>query len=125
MISPGTDASGVSLPSTATSISRAFGTAFSMTILRSKPAATSMAGPSSAASCAFEMPTLDPRFAGLTNSGNPSVSAAVRAIASLDAAHCVAVTLIDSHTFNPRAANSTFMTALSMPTADASTPQPT
>src|SRR5438046_573228 len=64
MISPGTDASGSSLPSTATSISRACGTAASTTILRSKVAASVIAVRSSATCFAFEMPTPDPRFPG-------------------------------------------------------------
>jgi len=69
MTSPGTDACGSSLPSTAHSISRAFDTAASMTILRSNCSASSIALPRSAADFAFEMPTLDPRFAGLTKTG--------------------------------------------------------
>ena len=71
MISPGTDASGSSLPRTAHSISRACGTAASTTILRSNSAARLIAVRSSAACFAFEMPTLDPRFAGFTNTGKP------------------------------------------------------
>ena len=47
MTSPGTDTSGLSLPSTAISISRAFGTAASMTIFRSNSAARSIAAGSS------------------------------------------------------------------------------
>src|SRR5918996_793949 len=49
MISPATDACGSSLPSTAHSISRAFGTPASMTILRSKSAARRTAAASSSA----------------------------------------------------------------------------
>src|SRR5256885_716715 len=59
MISPGTDASGSSLPITAHSISRASGTAASTTIFRSKLPARAIALRRPAASFAFEMPTLD------------------------------------------------------------------
>ena len=69
MISPGIEACGSSLPSTAHSISRALGTAASMTILRSNSAATRIASCSSSSFFAFEMPTLDPRLAGFTNTG--------------------------------------------------------
>ena len=63
---------GSSLPSTAHSISRASGTAASTTTLRSYSAA-SVDAPRRARSRvrAFEMPTLDPRLAGLTNTGKP------------------------------------------------------
>ena len=87
MISPGTDASGVSLPSTAHSISRAFGTAASMTILRSKLPASAIASRRPAASFAFEMPTLDPRFAGFTNIGYFSAFSRSAATWSLSAVH--------------------------------------
>ena len=73
MISPGTDVDGSSLPSTAHSISRASGTAASTTTLRSKARAVSIAGTSSSRVLTFEMPTLDPRFAGLTNTGKPQL----------------------------------------------------
>ena len=89
MISPGTDASGSSLPSTATSISRACGTAASTTILRSNSAASAIAVRSSAACFAFEMPTLDPRLAGFTNTGKPRRSTTVcrtRALVALPVA---------------------------------------
>ena len=69
MISPGTDASGSSLPSTATSISRAVGTAASTTILRSNSPASLIAVRSSATCFAFEMPTLDPEVRRLHEDG--------------------------------------------------------
>ena len=73
MISPGTDVSGSSLPSTAHSISRAFGTAASTTTLRSNCERQSRSpAPASSGVFTFEMPTLDPRLAGLTNTGSPS-----------------------------------------------------
>jgi hypothetical protein len=69
MISPGTEASGSSLPSTAHSISRALATPDSMTIFLSNRSATSIASWKLSSFFAFEMPTLDPRFAGLTKTG--------------------------------------------------------
>ena len=76
-----------SLPSTAHSISRASGTAASTTILRSKAPARSMRRrPARRASLAFEMPTLDPRLAGLTNIGKPSARSSSAAIAVAAAA---------------------------------------
>ena len=77
---------GSSFPSTATSSSRALPilvrlprppTACSTTILRSKPAARSIAGPSSLRSCALLMPTEEPRFAGLTKSGYLSAASSL------------------------------------------------
>ena len=72
------------------------------------------------------MPTLDPRLAGLTNSGNAS-----RASERVADAGAVAQPLaradhgVVDDCGRPRAAKTTFIIALSMPTADASTPQPT
>ena len=50
-------------------ISRVSGTPASMTTLRSKPSARVIASARPASVVAFEMPTLDPRLAGLTNTG--------------------------------------------------------
>ena len=69
MISPGTEASGSSLPSTAHSISRASGTPASITTLRSKSNASRIAAASDSSDVALEIPTLDPRLAGFTNTG--------------------------------------------------------
>ena len=60
---------GSSFPSTAHSISLAFGTAASMTTFRSNWSASSIAALKSASDFAFEIPTLEPRLAGLTNTG--------------------------------------------------------
>ena len=63
----------MSLPRTATSSSRGFApgppTPCSMTSLRSKLAARSIAGASSLRSWTLLMPTEEPRFAGFTKSG--------------------------------------------------------
>jgi hypothetical protein len=59
----------MSLPSTAQSISRACATPASITTLRSKSNASFIAAASPASDVAFEMPTLEPRLAGFTNTG--------------------------------------------------------
>ena len=71
------------------------------------------------------MPTLDPRFAGLTNTGYPSCPV-TRAITVAGAdIHSSRSTTRYFACGNPRAANTSLATALSMPTAEASTPAPT
>ena len=72
MISPGTDVFGSSLPSTAHSISRAFGTPASTTTLRSNCERQLDRRHQLVAVLTFEMPTLEPRLAGFTNTGRPS-----------------------------------------------------
>ena len=85
-----------------------------------------MAVTSSSPVLAFEMPTLDPRLAGLTNSGNPSAcgdGGGLR-VASVPPfmreQHAVGR---DGQARGP--AKAIFMNALSMPTAEARTPAPT
>ena len=68
MISPGTDASGSSLPSTATlDLARVRHRRLDDDLAIELRRRASIAARSSAACLAFEMPTLDPRLAGLTN----------------------------------------------------------
>ncbi len=97
-----------------------------MTILRSNSAASSIAVRSSVACLAFEMPTLDPRLAGLTNTGKPRlVDDRVEHGALVALPVALEHDLVVAHAADPRAANTSFIAALSMPTADASTPAPT
>ncbi len=70
------------------------------------------------------MPIEDPPRAGFTNSGKPS-SATRWVMPSGSRYHSRAVTVTDFITGSPAAASTTFMYALSMLTAEASTPAPT
>ena len=83
-----------------------------------------MAGTSSAWALTLEMPTLEPRLAGLTNSGKPSVAMPASTPARLRV-HSARTNERESTIGRPAAANNTFITALSMPAAEASTPGPT
>ena len=72
MISPGTDASGSSLPSTAHfDLARVGHRGFDDDLAIELGGERRSPARSSAACFAFEMPTLDPRLAGLTNTGKP------------------------------------------------------
>ena len=124
MISPAPEARGSSLPSTAHSISRAWSTPASMMTLRSYCSASVMAASSWSAVRTFEMPTLEPRLAGFTNSGRPSASARWRT----DAGSCRQSKAVQAHQRvcgSPWASNTCFISTLSIPTADAATPGPT
>src|SRR6266480_409674 len=75
MISPATDATGSSLPSTAHSISRIGSIACSTSAFRAYRNASSIPASSSAWSWAFVIPTEEPRVAGFVKTGNPRASA--------------------------------------------------
>ena len=92
--------------------------------LRSNSRAVSIAGTSSAGVLTLEMPTLEPRLAGFTNTGKPSAAMPARTPSRLRV-HSARTNARAWTTGNPAAANNTFITALSMPAADASTPGPT
>ena len=95
----------------------------STTILRSNCAARSIAARSPSRVFAFEMPTLEPRLAGLTNSGYAERRRhrAQRPRPRSRASRARSTTRMRT-TGSPRAAKTTFIIALSMPTAEASTP---
>lgn len=83
-----------------------------------------MAARRSAGSETRVMPKEEPPRAGLTNSGNARAPARARA-ASGSRAQSRSVMVSHGPTSRPAAWKATFMKCLSMPTADASTPQPT
>ena len=70
------------------------------------------------------MPMLDPPRAGLANAGKPRSSTRASTPAG-SVSHSRRVTVVPGVTGSPAAARTTFMKALSMPTAEASTPEPT
>ena len=84
-------------------------------ILRSYWLASSRPASSSVQFFTFEMPTEEPRFAGLTNKGNGNV----------EWPRWPRTTVKYSVTGRPRSASRRFVTSLSIDTADASTPAPT
>src|ERR1041384_5279460 len=98
---------------------------FSTRIFRSYLAASSSAGPSSERLWTFDMPTLDPRLAGFTNKGYfiiRSMSEIVlfgEALKDSDVNQTYGVTGIFT------CSQSCFVTTLSIPTLDPSTPAPT
>ena len=113
-ISPGSDAIGVRLPSTphSTSIPSTFS---SISTLSSWRRAVATAGSSSSAARTLEMPTDEPRRAGLTKTGYSkgwSIGSPSRIVT-------LRVTGI------PRARSTAFARSLSMQTALAATPAPT
>jgi hypothetical protein len=112
------------LPSTEHSISRARSMAFSTTALRANENASSIAASRFATDFTFEMPTEDPRVAGLTKTGRPRPSTRSRTDSAVRS-HTGSGTTSYGPTGRPAAENSTFCTALSMPTAEARTPAPT
>ena len=129
MISPTTLAWGLSLPSTATSNSSALAflppTPCSTTSLRSYFAARSSAGRNSLRLCALEMPTDEPRLAGFTKTGYLS-AASTCAMAFRGARSHSARSSVTCLTMGNLAwAKSRFITSLSMPAAEPSTPEPT
>jgi len=71
------------------------------------------------------MPTLEPRFDGFTKQGKPVTSATRRATRSGRSRHSCRSTTVYSTIGRPWAEKTAFIVALSMPTADASTPAPT
>ena len=96
-----------------------------MTIFRSNCSASSIAARRSSSDFAFEIPTLDPRFAGFTKTGNRSSFVTRAAMPFASAFHSRRSTTRYGPTGSVWAMNSVFITALSMPTADPSTPAPT
>ena len=70
------------------------------------------------------MPMLDPARAGLTNTGHDSACTASMA-AALSRSHSLSVITVYGPTGSPADARSTFITCLSIITADAVTPDPT
>ena len=71
------------------------------------------------------MPTLDPRFEGFTKHGKPMASATRARTRSGASRHSARMTTRCSTMGSPWAANTAFIVALSMATAEASTPAPT
>src|SRR6058998_1097091 len=71
------------------------------------------------------MPTLEPRFDGFTKHGKPVTSRTRRATGSGRSRHSRRSTTVYSTIGSPCAENTAFIVALSMPTAEASTPAPT
>src|SRR5437867_2055888 len=100
-------------------------TARSTTILRSSPAARSTAAGSAAASRTLLIPTLEPRFAGLTKHGKPSVWATRAATRARALRHSCRWTTTYSAIGRPCAWNTALIVTLSMPTAEARTLAPT
>ncbi len=86
--------------------------------------ASSTARASSAGPVTRETPMEDPMLAGLTNRGQGSPPAAVSG-SSLTACHCRRVNQTPGTTGMPSAAKARLMATLSMPTAEAATPEPT
>ena len=84
-----------------------------------------MAAGSSAAALTLLMPTLEPRLQGFTKQGTPTASTTSRARAVRRARQSRRRTITCSTTGRPWARNTVFIVALSMPTAEASTPAPT
>ena len=88
-----------------------------------------MAGPSSLRSCAFEIPTDDPRFAGFTKTGYFSLLSTSFCNffgASFDMpSNWLRKTVTCFTMGNPAARNNDFMMSLSMPAEEPSTPAPT
>src|SRR5271168_3149668 len=117
-------ASGRRFPSTATSISRAF-TARSTRIFCANCAASSSAAGKSAARRTLVMPTDEPSVAGFTNTGKRNLRATAFFTASGFACHSARMTTRHSTTGIRASRNRRFCTSLSMPTAEASTPEPT
>src|SRR6185436_5175228 len=122
--SPGRLAFGSLLPITAHSISRA-STASSTTIFRSYCAANSTACSRDFLSSARETPTDEPRFAGLTKQGRPNLRLIVLIIFARSLCHCVRRNQTYLHIGKPACRNNNFIATLSIPHAEASTPQPT
>jgi len=94
-----------------------------MTTLGSYAPASATAAASPAAALTFVIPTEEPRFAGLTKQGKPRSLPTRRARASASSAP-IRVTS-QRQTGMPASWKTDFMIALSMPTAEASTPAPT
>ena len=109
--------------STPHSISRP-NTAASTTTLGSCSRAASMAASSAAGSDTLVMPMLDPARAGLTNTGQDRPCTASIA-AALSRSHSLSVITVYGPTGSPAEPSSTFITCLSIITADAVTPDPT
>ena len=70
------------------------------------------------------MPMLDPARAGLAKEGKPRSSMRARQPTG-SCSHSVRVTTMPGVTGRPADSSTTFMNALSIPTAEASTPEPT
>ena len=84
-----------------------------------------MAGPSSFRSCAFEIPTDDPRFAGFTKTGYFSLlSTSFSTFLGLHS-NRPRSTVTCFTMGNPAARNKDFIMSLSMPAEEPSTPAPT
>ena len=109
--------------STPHSISRPKTAASTMT-LGSCSRAASIAVSSPSGSATRVMPMLDPARAGLTNTGHDRPCTASIA-AALSRRHSLSVMTTYGPTGSPAAARTTFMTCLSIITADAVTPDPT
>src|SRR6185295_13418470 len=124
MYSPGRLAFGSSFPSTAHSISRATSSS-SMMIFRSYSAARSIASLNDFLSFARDTPTDDPKFAGLTKHGKPISLVTLRITLAGSLRHWDLRNHTCLHIGSPACTKSDFIVTLSMPHADASTPQPT
>ena len=84
-----------------------------------------MAGPSSLRSCAFEIPTDDPRFAGFTKTGYFSLLSTSFCTFFGSRSNWLRNTVTCFTMGNPAARNKDFMMSLSMPAEEPSTPAPT
>ena len=84
-----------------------------------------MAAGSSARLWTLEMPTLEPRLAGFTKSGYSSAFSIWRVQRLGSAFHSARVRARYGVCGRPAAAKSFFITSLSMPAAEPSTPEPT
>ncbi len=118
-------ATGWSLPSTLTSSSRACGTAASISSLRSNCAARSSAAANCSRLRALLTPTLLPMLAGLTKSGYGSVASIASRLPVRSPRQERRASAKYGACGSPAAANSRRATILSIPTALASTPEPT
>ena len=96
----------------------------STTTFASKRSASSTPAPISSRSWILTTPTLLPPFAAFANSGMGS-DARSRSSDSRRDAHCAAVTTRVRGSGSPAPAKSAFISALSIPIADAATPAPT
>ena len=84
-----------------------------------------MAASSSLRSCTLQIPTELPRLAGLANTGYFSVFSISRRTFLGSLSHCERSTVTCFTISNPAWRKRRFMTSLSMPAAEPSTPAPT
>ena len=96
----------------------------SMSTRSSSARAACMAASSSLIDFTFVTPTLDPARAGFTNTGNPSCVTASRTVSGWFA-QSKPVTVRHGATSIPAASMTVLAKCLSMPTLEASTPDPT